>query len=362
MRRMVGLNIGEDRHHIDHLGVLCAIMDIPLLCSHKANYDIATQYYPGLKACHITDWRKFSKENLASDHDTYFYSNFYGLAPELNQVAREIGVSNPNIRCVYCPHGNSDKGYNSTWMEGFAIEDITLLYGNRMIDFLKDVGVFNLMKNYVVVGNFRYAYYQQNKEFYDVIAKKELLSLFDKPQPIILYAPTWDDLEHSSSFPDGCQQLLEKLPSHYNLMIKFHPRLEEQFFGHTTHFVEKYGNQPNVVFIQNFCPIYALLNIVDVYVGDMSSIGYDFLAFDRPLFFFNPNNRDFNKMPELSVSRCGTEIKPDQYHQVYQMIEDLKPADDEVFSSIRKKVYHHTFSEDKSFSIIKEELLGLIYR
>jgi len=65
---------------------------------------------------------------------------------------------------------------------------------------LKHHEVFHHVDHYVVVGNYRYTYFKQNRAFFDHVVKEEVLSRFSKPQPTILYAPTWLDLEESSTF------------------------------------------------------------------------------------------------------------------------------------------------------------------
>ncbi len=43
----------------------------------------------------------------------------------------------------------------------------------------------------------------------------------------------------------------------------------------------------NVVLIEDFPLVYPLLAATDIYLGDVSSIGYDFLMFNRPMFLSN---------------------------------------------------------------------------
>lgn len=91
-------------------------------------------------------------------------------------------------------------------------------------------------------------------------------------------------------------------------------------------------------FLKAFPSIYPLLEYTDVFVGDMSSIGYDFLTFNKPMFFLNPCE---NK--EAFLFQCGVEIKPNQYHDLYDIMKkELSKKD--FFSPIRKKVYSYSFS------------------
>ena len=231
-----------------------------------------------------------------------------------------------------------------------------VVYGQNMIDMLKQEEVFQNIHYMVRGGNFRYIYYKQNKEFYDAIIQKEILSQFAKQQPIILYAPTWLDLEESTTFFDAYSPILDQLPEHYNMIVKLHPRLELDNTALYYHIVGKYEKKPNVVFLNHFPPVYPLLSRADIYLGDMSSVGYDFLAFNRPMFFFNKFRRDAKYDRRLYLFRCGKEIVPSQYSELYTIIEASLDNDVEEFSSIRKEVYDYTFGTERPIAELKAEI------
>ncbi len=139
--------------------------------------------------------------------------------------------------------------------------------------------------------------------------------------------------------------LIEQLPDNFNLIIKPHPNLKWQRDGQADDLLSKYQDKPNLCILWEFPPIYPLLEIVDIYLGDMSSIGYDFLTFNRPMFFFNPNRRDVALDEGLFLFRCGIEIRPDDYKDIFLCI--AKGLQEErKFSKLRNEVYQYCFSED----------------
>ena len=79
----------------------------------------------------------------------------------------------------------------------------------------------------------------------------------------------------------------------------------------------------------------------------MSSIGYDFLAFDRPLFFLNQNARDPLTDPGLYLFRCGIEIKKKTIDKIYKSIDDFFQFELRPFSEVRKDVYSYAFGHRK---------------
>ena len=129
------------------------------------------------------------------------------------------------VHTIWCPHGNSDKGHSISFMEALRKKEIALVYGKQMIDVLRVKGVLNQLKSFVITGNFRHALYLQHKNFYDQLAQQEIVRRLSPAKKTILYAPTWQDYERSTSFFDAMPLMAETLPSDTNLIVKLHPNL-----------------------------------------------------------------------------------------------------------------------------------------
>jgi hypothetical protein len=268
-------------------------------------------------------------------------------------------LSQKHIYTIWCPHGNSDKGNKILYMEALKKEEVVLVYGKQMIDFLKRKLVFDQLKGYAITGNFRHQFYLEHRSFYDAIAGKEIAGRLPKAKNTFLYAPTWRDYENSSSFFDAATPIIEQLPEDHNLIIKLHPNLHLQEEFQIDELIGKYQERQNLLFLMDFPPIYPLLNLVDVYIGDMSSIGYDFLIFDRPMFFLNQNKRNAQNDPGPYLFRCGIEIEPDHYPDIYKIIDRYFHYELRNFSEVRQEVYAYAFGHSKLFIDIKKEILGL---
>lgn len=226
-----------------------------------------------------------------------------------------------------------------------------------MIDQLQHHEVFKDLSHHVLTGNYRYSFFKQHQEFLNNIIENEVLSAFAKKQPVILYAPTWLDLEESTTFFDAYSYILGNLPDHYNLIVKLHPRLELDDTAKYYHIVGKFENKSNVLFLKDFPLVYPLLAHSDIYLGDMSSIGYDFLPFNKPMFFLNKQRRDPRTDRGLYLFRCGVDIKPDAYPLIYPFIEANLQNDQERFGAIRQEVYDYTFGKEKTFMEIKQDII-----
>lgn len=349
-----GVNPQSQIHYNDHLAVICIIMDIPLIFTDPNHYDSCTRYYPQLKTT-VLDFHEMSPEYLIANYEVLFLSDLWDKHIFHEKFGPFEKKYKKILRHVHCPHGFSDKSF---YLKKCANEDVALLYGQNMIDQLKHHKVFQNLKNYVIVGNYRYTYFKQHQLFYHEIIEKEVLNCFTKKQPIILYAPTWMDLEKSSTFFDTYSHILGNLPDHYNLIVKLHSRLELDDTVNYYRIISQYEKKPNILFLKDFPLIYPILAHTDIYLGDMSSIGYDFLPFNKPMFFLNKQERDPKIDRSLFLFRCGIDIKPENYPILYHLIEKHLKDDSKRFSTIRNEVYMYTFGEkEKSFSEIKSEII-----
>ena len=352
-KKAVGLNPQSQIHYTDHLAVICILMDIPLIFIDPLDYRLGTRYYPGLKT-ELLNYEELSPEYLISHYDVLFMSDLWDKTTFHEKFGPLEKKYKKILRHVHCPHGFSDKGF---YLKKCANEDIPLLYGQNMIDQLKHYEVFEKLDHYVITGNYRYTYFKQHREFYDEIINTEILSQFAAKQPVILYAPTWLDLEESTTFFDAYSYILGNLPDNYNMIVKLHPRLELDDTANYYHIVGQFEKKTNILFLKDFSLVYPLLAHTDIYLGDMSSIGYDFLPFNKPMFFLNKQKRDPKTDRGLYLFRCGVDIKPDAYPLLYKFIEVNLEGDQKRFSTIREDVYKYTFGEERPFSEIKKDII-----
>lgn len=352
-----GLIYGKEAHHLDHIAPLCSLLGIPLVVTEDELALAAKKFYPKTEVL-TADYLTVS-EFLVTHFDTIFYSIPRDLFDEIFFFAQKL--LQKKVHTIWCPHGNSDKGNSIFFMEALRKEESALVYGKQMIEFLQRKKVFDQLKNHVIVGNYRYHFYIDHRDFYDQLIERELSHFLPKVKRTILYAPTWQDYERSGSFFDAMPSLADNIPSDVNLLIKLHPNLLQQHDQMIEEVINCYRSHPHIFFITDFSPIYPLLNIADIYIGDMSSIGYDFLAFDRPMFFLNQNERDPKEDLGLYLFRCGIEIKKEDYARIYDIIENFFHFELRPFSQIRKEVYAYAFGHLKSLEMIKNEINKMIH-
>lgn len=352
----VCLCTGSYPHQLDHLAVLADIFQIPFLVTDPSLYDLSRTFYPFTNTLYLSE-AACSLEFLSKNYDLLLIS-CKNWTFELSILMREL--FDKRMRFCFCPHGNSDKGHLNIQGDLLMHQDLSLVYGDHMKDMLQSRGVLQTLQGTVTTGNYRYNYYLKHRAFYDELAKNDVFCRFKKEQTTLLYAPTWKDVENSSSFFTACPLLLEQLPEDYNLLIKLHPNLENDDPARVYQLMGQYEERGNVVFLTHYPLVYPLLEKVDLYIGDFSSVGYDFLVYDKPMLFFNPSHRNPLTDKGLYLFRCGEEIPKTSYSNLYSMIDEALKNKQKHLSKTRQTILNYTFEKDISFETIRNTLSELI--
>jgi hypothetical protein len=315
MKRSAGLIWGPMAHHLDHVGVFCALFQLPLIVTEENLYCMAKEYYPDLEV-HYLNYIE-APHTIVQSYDTIYSSLARITIDEIFLLPHmQLGK---RVNSIWLPHGNSDKGHKIPLMEGLKNEELALVYGPRMVQFMQDKGV---VIPHHFLGNFRYHYFLKHRLFYE----EKMKSIVPQGKKIILYAPTWNDGENSSSYEGAIDFIKTGLPESYTLLIKPHPNQGQS----------------------DIPSIYPLLAMTDIYVGDASSIGYDFLTFNRPMLILNPSKKN-------GLAQCTLPLFPKDYSHFYKHLEKVASMD-EIFREKRETLYKQTFGDDRSWEALSSRL------
>ena len=213
----------------------------------------------------------------------------------------------PNTKVLWLPHGLSDKGLQRPYFELLKTESLLLIYGQLIKERLiaKNIHIPTLY-----IGNFRAEYFYKHRSFYEA-----QLDLHFGKSRYFFYAPSWDDGESSGMFWEVYPELIRTLPPHIQMLIKLHPNTEIQEGIR----VEKAraAAPNNIRFVEQFPPIYPLLSRADAYLGDRSSIGYDFLHFRKPLVFTIRKQKMLFSGGDHSLLNCGNTVFPNEIGTIF---------------------------------------------
>jgi len=350
--RVAGLIYGPQPHYLDHLGPLCSLLGIPLCVTEQSIFTLAQEFYPSLDL-RLETYLSMGTY-LIENFDILFHCSVRQLFDDAFFFVQKL--HNKKIHTIWCPHGNSDKGNITYFMEALQEERSALIYGEKMRDMLKTKGVLDKWHSYAITGNYRLSYYLKNQFFYKNLVTYKIERKLPANKKTILYAPTWDDFEKSSSLYDAYKYIINELPQEYNLIIKIHPNLYGQDPAKVERILGYCEGKDSILWLEDFPSIYPLLDFIDIYIGDASSIGYDFVTFNKPMVLLNQNNRIADKDPGLYLYRCGIEIRRNQYPDVYKILSAYLPTDGAHFENIRKTTTEYTFGLPLTDNELKEKI------
>jgi CDP-glycerol glycerophosphotransferase (TagB/SpsB family) len=187
-------------------------------------------------------------------------------------------------------HGVSDKKYVED--KRILLYDKLLLPGQKHWDKIKNAGYLKYPHRFQIIG-----YPKFDKV---VNSNVPYTKLFNNDKPTILYAPTWitenSDTKFKfseygeSSLPLWGKKLIKAIGLNWNLMIKYHSRVNEN----NTHIYEEMENyikelkvEENVktIWDDDIC-IYMLQ--ADLMISDISAVCYEWFHLNRPIVFANP--------------------------------------------------------------------------
>ncbi len=318
--RCAAFNTGPDFHLLDHIAPLAHRLQMPLILPEELNHTLAQRYYPQVHS-HLMPDLEHQLALIAEQFDVLFECKYW--APHLKTLFRQL--YRKEMRLVFCPHGQSDKGYAAPLLAPYAFQDAVLLYGPLLLQMLNDLQI--PLPPYTFIGNYRLSFYEKHRAFYDSLVQEQFPLLPQKRT--LLYAPTWRDADQATSFFQHGPTVLNQLPADWNLLLKLHPLLEQRDPAHFYSIAALTENKPNVFLVHEFPPVYPLLARADAYLGDASSIGYDFLHFQRPLYFFP------TKHPGR-LHACGTLLDPTQ--NLYSQMEKSPSLQEQ-----QQKLYEFAF-------------------
>lgn len=299
----------ESPHFLDHLAPLAIWLELPLLVASLSDYELVRHYYPKA-AVELVEGPNMVLSQLLERYNMLLYSTFNRKALEEEFQRWPQPVS--QLKTVFVPHGNSDKAGH---LPLFAEEEALLIYGERMRDFINTTA-----PRQIVVGNWRERTGGQASEL-----------IFPTDRPVILYAPSMGEFRLD----------VLALQEHYNLIVKLHPRDEKERPG----ILARLKSTDHLHIVENYPPIYPLLKHVDLYLGDISSIGYDFLYFDKPLVFLAREPLYSHKFGRVSsLSTLAADVR------------SALQEDQKAYATARRDGYSYTFAKSPSREEVLQEL------
>ena len=196
------------------------------------------------------------------------------LTPTFLRPEDRPGLQRAKTRLVQIFHGMSDKPF--TYERDFSDYDLCLCVGQRQLDRLLKYA-HNRTIRWSLVGYPKF----------DAVPR--IAEPVGKGRRTVIYCPTWrkggiSSLERFLDSPSTIARLTER----YYLIVKPHPNLfnpERPFFDQSI--VDRLQTVPGITLVRagNALPWFAR---AEIFIGDVSAAGYEWLYFGRPMIFLNP--------------------------------------------------------------------------
>jgi hypothetical protein len=289
------LNTSATPLFLDHITPLASLLEIPLIVSDENNAELTGKYYPEVFVKYLPDL-EFRLNELTS-FDALIECNFWPNHLKdlfLRHYKKEM-------RLIFCPHGQSDKGYGAPTLTPYAWQESVLIYGELLKEMLLDLNLWPTTQSHAKVGNFRYLYYQKHRERLLAWVRETIFSKLNSANKTALYAPTWNDADDAGTCSEWAEKLLRQRPDGWNVILKLHPLLVDRnpaLYYRALSWEEKFQH---CAVVGELPFVYPLLELIDVYLGDYSSIGYDALTLHKPMCFLAKP-----PIPTPRLHSCGT--------------------------------------------------------
>ena len=339
MKRCAALNLSPSTSFLDHIAPLASLLGIPLISLNEDHVARIKAYYPEVQLRYEPEL-SFHLKELCEEFDRLVSCGYW--AKEFGQSLQDL--YGKKMQLIFCPHGQSDKGYAAPLLAPYALQDAVLLYGPLMKQMVDELQI--RLPKAALIGNYRKIYYEKHRLRHLKLAEEQIFSQLEKNLPTLLYAPTWNDQDRGSSFIEVARDLILNKPPHWNLLIKAHPQIAEKEAGH---FFGLPLPKKGVVVDCDFPLIYPVLERADAYLGDYSSVGYDALAFDLPLFFLQKPH-----LPPMRLHECG-EILASGRDLFQTLIAKIPQA--KRFEEKRRKLYSLAFDPRATLQSAMEHLI-----
>lgn len=238
------------------------------------------------------------------------------------KMLKKNNITKPML--IYQYHGCGDREYG--FDPGFKQFDFMLLPGKYHQKRLIEENIIAKKKT-IIVG--------WPKFDYSLKINPEGNKLFDNDNPVILYTPHWEP--KLTSFNKYSEFLLNYFKNNKNYNFIFAPHILikhwKTHYGYRTDFSDYLSDNIIIDFGSDFSTDGTYLNNSDLYIGDVSSMVYEFIAFkQRPCLFLNAHNVAWKENVDYRFWDYGPVVESEEEFEL-KFTESLS---DEKFIDIQK--------------------------
>ena len=212
------------------------------------------------------------------------------------KMFKKYGITSPKFIYQYHGSGGREYSFDSELSEYDMIFVTGKFTKNGLIE--KQISTENKVK---IVG--------YPKFDYPIDKDKIKKNLFKKDLPIVLYSPHWEP--ELSSYKKFSKKILEYFTNQNEFNLIFAPHLLvshwKSRFGYNIEYQDFSSDKIVVDFGSDYSTNGTYLSIGDIYLGDVSSMVYEFIARKpKPCIFLNAHDIDWKNNSDYSFWKFGT--------------------------------------------------------
>lgn len=317
----------EAAHQVSHLApMIPAIADladdieIEVFASTQQQLDLARAYAGFVRNCRFTllevpalynaldkvfnKVAPFKRVAVLKNNLDLFHDLDALIVPERTSLMLRDVFGLEHLKMVRVCHGAGDR--DVAWSSNISKFDLVLLPGDKHRDRMIALGLVQ-PENSAVIGYMKF----------DALAEENIVRRpFKNQRPIVLYNPHFDP--HLSSWFDMGEDVLDYFANNQDFNLIFAPHImlfkrrlhtsltnrvvrwrkdvHERFHGHDNILIDT-GSQASLDMTH--------IRSADLYLGDVSSQVYEFIARPRPCVFLNAHGADWQRDPKYKFWSLG---------------------------------------------------------
>lgn len=298
-------------------------------CSFKR---LKTKWYHSLQALYFSGTSFKRKKWILRDNVDFFESLDALVAPERNCLNLKALPHLNGLKMIHTRHGAGDAA--GAFDERCKAFDFVMLPGQKYADRLSSHGFLNAQQ-YAIVGypKFEAVKALQNKK----------TNFFDNDNPVVVYNPHFD--HRISSWQSTGLKVLDFFVenSDYNLIFAPHVVLFKRAKRHGASLPRHYARRPNIFIDKGSAASVDMTYIMaaDIYLGDVSSQVYEFLARPRPCIFLNSHKVSWEN--DLNYNNWALGQVVDDLDTGLRHALDHATSCQTIFAERQRKAFINTF-------------------
>ncbi len=233
------------------------------------------------------------------------------IVPERTSLLLKTHFGLTDLKLIRVCHGAGDR--DVAWSQNISQFDYVLLPGKKHRDRMLELGIIT-PENHAVIGYMKFDAFAEAEQ--NTPSLHKVRKIFSNDKPVVVYNPHFDP--YLSSWYTMGNEVLSYFAENqdYNLIFaphimlfkrRLHTSLANKTVRWRKNLSKRFENIDNIHIDPGSLASVDMtyLNAADIYLGDVSSQVYEFIAKPRPCIFLNGHNALWENNPQYRFWQLG---------------------------------------------------------